>query len=72
MKNNLEEVRNIFQQDKDEIIKKYSASGAGIGKEGKNYIIVVYTNNQLEKSDSELHWKNIPLQIKYIGNTKLL
>lgn len=71
MKNNLEEIKNIFHLDKDEIIQKYSATGAGIGKEEGNYIIVVYTNNKSKASENSLAWKDIPLKIKYVGDIKL-
>ncbi|HLG41375.1 MAG TPA: hypothetical protein VI461_16975 [Chitinophagaceae bacterium] len=71
MENNLKDVKEIFQRDKDEIIAKYSATGAGIGKDGEQYIIVVYTNRQMESTKYKLYWKKIQLQIKYIGDLKL-
>lgn len=70
MKTSLEEIKNVFYLDKDEIIKKYSATGAGIGKENDNYIIVVYTNDRSQTSGNNLEWKDIPLRMKYIGDVK--
>lgn len=72
MKNSLEETKKIFNQDKDEIIQKYSATGAGIGQENGDYIIVVYTNERSKTSQGNLEWKSIPLKIKYVGNIKAL
>src|SRR5258706_14593295 len=72
MKNNLEETKKVFHQDKGEIIRKYSASGAGIGQENGNYIIVVYTNDRSKTYEGNLEWKSIPLKIKYVGNIKAL
>lgn len=73
VKNNypLEYVRAIFKADKHDIIEKYNASGAGIGKDGVYYVIVVYLK---EKPDIEktLDWKGIPLKLEFTGDIRLL
>ena len=71
MDNRLEEIRNIFHQDKDKIIQKYSATGAGIGKKSEQYIIVVYTKNRLNLDKDNLYWKDIPLKLEYIGEINI-
>ena len=67
----LEQVRAIFSQDKKEIIEKFGGTGAGIGKSGDRYVIVVYSDNTDKKNEGSLIWKNIPVQIKYVGEIKL-
>jgi len=67
----LENIRAVFRQDKSEIIKEYGGTGAGIGKGGDEYIIVVYTDDANKKSDKSLFWKNIPVQIKYVGQIRI-
>jgi hypothetical protein len=70
MDNNLENVKLLFHQDKDEIIKTYSATGAGIGKDDERYVIVVYINRYMEPGPQK-YWKTIPLKFKYIGEILL-
>lgn len=70
MEKSLEEIRIIFRQDKGEIIEKYSATGAGIGKEGGDYVIVVYSDSLSKSPNEKLYWKNIPLKIRFIGHVK--
>ena len=62
----LETIKTIFHQDKNEIIKEYGGTGAGIGKVNDEYIIVVYTDDDKKKSNRTF-WKSIPVQIKYVG-----
>ena len=68
MKNNseynltLDEVREIFSNDKNAIIEKYNANGAGIGKKENHYVIRVYVNEEREDS-SPLIWKSIPIEL---------
>lgn len=71
MKRNLDEVKSVFEQDKNEIIKKYNGSGGGIGKEGNNYVIVIYSDHPSTFSDSNLYWKDIPVRVKFTGPIKL-
>jgi hypothetical protein len=72
MDNSLKEVRSIFHHDKNEIIKKYSATGAGIGKKGVEYVIVIYLDKKVNLENKEKkHWKNIPIELKYIGKIKI-
>ncbi len=66
----LEHIRAVFQEDKDKIIAKYNATGAGIGKEGERYVIVVYLKEKLH-SKAPLEWKGIPLKLEYTGDIKL-
>lgn len=68
--NNLENIREVFQKDKADIIKKYKASGAGIGKRGDIYVIVVH-NSKTSFKEREEHWKNIPLRFEDIGEIRL-
>jgi hypothetical protein len=63
----LENIRTIFHQDKNEIIKEYGGTGAGIGKKNNEYCIVVYVDDDKKKSDKTLFWKNIPVRIEYVG-----
>lgn len=67
---NLEQIRAVFNEDKNEIIGKFGGTGAGIGKSDDQYIIVVYTDDTGKKDESTLAWKNIPVQIKYVGKIK--
>lgn len=66
----LESVRKVFQKDKKEIIQKYKASGAGIGKQEDDYVIVVH-NSKIPAKEREDHWKTIPLKFEDIGEIRL-
>lgn len=70
MKQNMEEIRNVFRQDKAEIILKYNASGAGIGKRDEVYVIVVYVNPKTLSKPQDTHWKCIPLVFENIGEVR--
>lgn len=67
----LENIRTIFHQDKNEIIKKYGGTGAGIGKRNNEYIIVIYVDDEKQKSNETLFWKNVPIQLKYVGKIRI-
>ena len=62
----LEEIRAIFKEDKAALIKKYDAEGAGIGKDGDIYVIVVYPARKKANLKSE-KWKGIPVKIEVTG-----
>jgi hypothetical protein len=72
MGNSLEAIRAIFKRDKTLIIDTYNATGAGIGKDEKQYVIVVYLKKELkvgEKTTS--NWKGIPVKLEFIREIKL-
>ncbi|KQS27060.1 hypothetical protein [Dyadobacter sp. Leaf189] len=71
MSNSLEHVKEVFHQDKQEIIGKYNATGAGIGKEGEEYVIVVYLRGPGREEKTE-QWKTVKLKLKYTGEMKAL
>ena len=41
----LDDVRAVFARHRDALIESYSAEGAGIGREGEAYVIVVYVTS---------------------------
>jgi len=67
----LAHIRAVFKEDKHDIIAQYNASGAGIGKDGEQYVIVVYLKEK-PKTKGSLTWKGIPLKLEYTGDIKLL
>jgi hypothetical protein len=71
MEHSLKEVRKIFHQDKNEILRKYSSTGAGIGKEQGNYVIVVYIDLKSKLPKGDLYWKKIPLKFEHVDEIKL-
>tara|TARA_B110000902_G_scaffold267078_1_gene358028 strand:+ start:13318 stop:13632 length:315 start_codon:yes stop_codon:yes gene_type:complete len=73
MSNSLEDIRAVFKQDKTLIIEKYNATGAGIGKDGKHYVIVVYLKKRVSANETILlFWKGIPIKLEFIGEIKPL
>lgn len=66
MRKSLEDVKEVFNRDKQEIIMKYRATGAGIGKDGEEYVIVVYLPEPVKEEKAE-KWKAVPLKLKYVG-----
>lgn len=70
MTHSLEEVRTIFNQDKQEIIDIYQSNGAGIGKDSGRYVIVVYVSDNSPGDSIQKFWKGIPLKFEDIGEVK--
>ncbi|MDO5972019.1 hypothetical protein Q4Q35_19640 [Flavivirga aquimarina] len=71
MNHPLEDIRAVFKQDKALIIEKYNATGAGIGKDGTQYVIVVYLENKLKPNEKVIsNWKGIPIKLEFIGTIK--
>ncbi len=67
MTGDLDHIKKIFQEDKQEIIKKYNGIGAGIGMRNNVYTIIVYIDDPNVKLLTDLFWKNIPLRMEYTG-----
>jgi hypothetical protein len=65
---NIDEVKAIYHQDKDEIIHKYQSTGAGIGMEGAAYVITVYLPEQRANVGTVGEsWKGVPIRFRVIG-----
>lgn len=71
MNHSLEEVKTIFQEDKQEILSQYSSKGGGIGKDEGTYIIIVYVDEPSKEAIKHEFWKNIPIRFKYVDEIKL-
>ena len=67
----LEQVRHIFKEDKKDIIKQFSAEGAGIGKDNDNYVIVVYLKEKIPNDSKLKYWKQVPLKYEITGPIKI-
>ena len=68
---NLESVREYFRTHKDEIIRKYHAEGAGVGKSGDDrYLIVVYLKNKQDMPSEPVELDGIPLKFEVTGGFK--
>lgn len=66
----LEKVKEIFQNDKEDIIKTFGGIGAGIGKQHEEYIIVVYLDHRIAETKVN-NWKGISVKLEYIGKVSV-
>lgn len=70
---NLDEVRQVFARTKEELMGRYGAHGAGIGKtaSGDAYTIVLYLerNEQLPSGQAEI--EGVPLRFEVTGPIRL-
>lgn len=70
---NLQEVREFFQAHKHEIILRYGAEGAGIGKQSPkddSYVIVVYLGSRNAIPKETVILEGIPLKFEVTGRFK--
>ena len=68
---NLDDVKIIFHRDKREIISKYRGTGAGIGKEGGEYVITVYLTLEIPMLKlAQESWMGVSLRFRVIGEVK--
>lgn len=70
----LESVREYFLGRKEEIIRKYNAEGAGIGKQGAGndpYAIVVYLKSKQDMPSEPVELDGIPVRFEVTGGFHL-
>jgi hypothetical protein len=70
----LQSVREYFHGHKEEIIRRYNAEGAGIGKQGSGddrYAIVVYLKSQADRPKAPVEIEGIPLRFEVTGGFHL-
>lgn len=69
----LDELRRLFNEWKDALIKTYNADGGGIGKDDEGLHIVLYTSNPSLLQSSQPHfWNGQRIVFKYIGKVRPL
>lgn len=67
----LERVREHFHRRKEEIIRRYNAVGAGIGRQGSEdnrYAIVVYLRSEADRPKEPVEMDGIPLRFEVTGS----
>jgi hypothetical protein len=64
---NLEEVRRLFAARKNEIIARYRAEGAGVGKEDRSYVFVVYLASADLLPPEHVVIDGVPLRFEVTG-----
>ena len=70
--NELEEVRAVFALHREDLIKRYRAHGAGIGREGKSYVIVVYLDSEDDRPAEPTRIEGVPLKCEVTGRFRTL
>lgn len=71
---NIDEVRTFFHKNKDDIIEKYHAIGAGIGKKNpqdEGYVIVVYLQDKQFLPENPVILSGVPLKFEITGKLNL-
>jgi hypothetical protein len=70
----LQAVRSVLASRKDELISRYHAEGAGVGKEesGKGYAIVVYVATSDLVPEERVEVEGIPLRFEVTGRFRPL
>lgn len=70
----LEAVRSVLAASKDELIARYRAEGAGVGKDaaGTGYAIVVYLATSELMPDEHVEVEGIPLRFEVTGRFRPL
>ncbi len=71
----LESVRQVLAQHKDEILKTYQAVGVGIGKQNlsdKSYVISVYLRSLNDLPAGPVSVDGVPLKFEVTGQIKPL
>lgn len=64
---NLEEVRALFARHRREIIERYEAHGAGVGRQGDGYAIVVYLDSADQQPQEPVTLEGVPLKFEVTG-----
>lgn len=65
---NLKEVRAVFARVKRDLIAKYRARGAGVGRgPGGGYAIVVYLQSEADRPRQAVQIEGIPLRFEVTG-----
>lgn len=68
----LEEVRAVFRRNRSEIIARFRAHGAGVGREGETYAIVVYLDSEDDRPTRQVEIESVPLKFEVTGRFKTL
>jgi hypothetical protein len=68
--NQLESVRSVFRRSKDSLIETYEAQGAGVGKEGDDYVIVVYLSSSRRRPVDPVSVEGVPVKFEVTGRFK--
>jgi hypothetical protein len=70
----LQAVRSVLASRKDELISRYRAEGAGVGKEesGTGYAIVVYVATSELVPEEHVEVEGIPLRFEVTGRFRPL
>lgn len=70
---NLDEVRQVFARTKKELMDRYGAHGAGIGKTaaGDAYAIVLYLESEDKLPSGQAEIEGVPLKFEVTGPIRL-
>jgi len=70
---NLDDVRQLLQQHKRELMQKYQAQGVAVGKQNlsdDSYVIVVHLASRNELPAGEAEVEGVPLKFEVTGRFK--
>ncbi len=64
---NFDSVRKVLAARRQEIVKRYNAAGAGIGRQGDEYCITVYLKTARDRPKEPVRVEGIPLKFEVTG-----
>jgi hypothetical protein len=63
----LRAVQALLERRRDELIARYDAAGVGIGREGGDYVIVVYLKSEKHRPREEVALEGVQLKFMVTG-----
>jgi hypothetical protein len=64
---NLETVRALLNRSRKDLMERHQAEGVGIGRQGDEYVIVVYLRSATQRPKKPESLEGVPLKFEVTG-----